>query len=243
MNYDDLFKQSGTEGLYGVYVGIVTDVEDPEDMGRVKVKFPWRDKDDDSHWARLATPMAGDEIGTYFLPDLDDRVLVAFAHGDIHEPFILGGLWTGQQPPQLPNDKENPKREIRSRAEHSITFDDKNRGDKPAGKIEIRSSKRNLENEGHKITISDEDDKIVIEDHNENKITMDDSGVTVESPESIQLKAEKNVEIEAGEDIDIDASGKLNLSSTKKTKIKSSQGMDIKSSMILNVKGKIIKLN
>ena len=61
--------------VHGVVVGVVTNNEDPDDMGRVKVKLPWLSDKEESNWARIATPMAGKERGVYFLPEVDDEVL------------------------------------------------------------------------------------------------------------------------------------------------------------------------
>src|ERR1700750_1699162 len=82
--------------LHGVVIGIVTNNQDPDGMHRVKVRFPWLNLDDESHWARVATPMAGDKRGAYFLPEPDDEVLVAFEHGSLEHPYVIGSLWNGK---------------------------------------------------------------------------------------------------------------------------------------------------
>ena len=64
--------------VYGVTVGVVTNNQDPDGLGRVKVRFPWLSDDDESFWARVVTPMAGNGRGLYLLPEVDDEVLVAF---------------------------------------------------------------------------------------------------------------------------------------------------------------------
>jgi len=86
--------------IYGVVVGIVTaNHGDPDGLGRVKVRFPWLAKDAESAWARIATLMAGNNRGSYFLPEVNDEVLVAFEHGDLRYPYILGALWNGKDKP------------------------------------------------------------------------------------------------------------------------------------------------
>ena len=88
----DLFQPTQeTEGdrLYGVVVGIVTNNQDPDGMGRVKVRFPWLSATEESWWARIAVPMAGKDRGAYFLPEVDDEVLVAFEHGEVRSPYLL----------------------------------------------------------------------------------------------------------------------------------------------------------
>ena len=88
--------------LYGVYTAIVTDVDDPEGMGRVRIRLPWTtDQDGDAYelWARVATLMAGNDRGTWFIPEPDDEVLIAFAAGDPRRPYVVGALWNGQDTP------------------------------------------------------------------------------------------------------------------------------------------------
>ncbi len=99
----------------GVVVAEVADNRDPRRRGRVKVRFRLR-SGERTGWARLAVPMAGDRIGTYFLPEVGDEVLVAFERGDPRRPYVLGSLWSaGARPPETNRDKRNDKRLIRSR--------------------------------------------------------------------------------------------------------------------------------
>ena len=117
--------------IYGVVIGIVTNNKDPDRLGRVKVRFPWLSASDESWWARVATTMAGKERGTYFLPEVDDEVLLAFEHGDVRFPYVLGALWNGEdRPPETNDDGKNNKRTIRSRSGHIIRLDDSDGGEK-----------------------------------------------------------------------------------------------------------------
>jgi phage protein D/phage baseplate assembly protein gpV len=119
------------ERFYGVLVGTVTDNNELLDrppqlpLGRVKVGFPGLSDKFTSGWAPCARPMAGHGTGFYALPAVGDQVLVAFEHGDIARPYVLGALWSSDQPPPTDNrDNLNSKRVLRSRAGHTITFDD-----------------------------------------------------------------------------------------------------------------------
>ncbi len=89
--------------FYGVAVGRVINVVDPMTLGRVQVQLPFIDSLDLSPWARVAVPMAGFGHGQYFIPNLMDEVLVAFEHGDINAPYIIGSLWNATAPPPLPS--------------------------------------------------------------------------------------------------------------------------------------------
>lgn len=99
-------EQSITEiksKFYGVTTGRVINPIDPMLLGRVQVQLPFIDSLDLSPWARVATPMAGIAHGTYFIPNLGDEVLVAFEHGDVNAPYIIGSLWSAFAPPPLPS--------------------------------------------------------------------------------------------------------------------------------------------
>ena len=247
MTHQDLVTEGDENSLYGVYNAVVADIEDPDDMGRVKVTFPWRDADDESVWARVTTPMAGKKMGAYFLPEKDDEVLVAFADGDIHEPYVIGSLWNGKQSPPLKNKKKNPKRQIKSRAGHTLTFDDKD--DK--GGVEITTSA------GQTVTIDDKNEKIEIEDKTGNTVTMSSDGVSVETDKklnlegkSINLKAKKGVTIKgqklqakAKAKAQIASKGQLALKSKGKVGLKAKGMLNVKTSGILKMKGSMIMLN
>lgn len=187
-----------TGALTGVAVAIVADNDDPKDLGRVKLRYPWLETSGASNWARIAVPMAGGDRGTYFLPEVGDEVLVAFDDGDIDHPYVLGALWNGEdEPPQDNANGENDVREIKSRSGHTVTFDDAD-GDE-AVRIETAG--------GHTVVMDDGDETITIEDTGSNEIEFDgasrsltissDASVTIEAP-SIEITSDGNLTIEAG---------------------------------------------
>ena len=110
-----------TQRMRGVVIGLVTDVEDPEGLGRIKVSFPWMSDSNESDWARVAAPLAGSELGFFFQPEVGDEALVAFELDDIRRPYILGYLWSGEnQPPETdPN-----IRMLQTVSGHKLIFDD-----------------------------------------------------------------------------------------------------------------------
>lgn len=131
MNVIELLAQSqgrdATVGkVYGAVVGVVTSVDDPDGLGRVKVSYPWLQDDAESPWARLVSFMAGNERGGVFRPEVDDEVLVVFEHGDMRRPYVIGALWNGQDamPEERGADADNDLRLIKSRSGHTIVFDD-----------------------------------------------------------------------------------------------------------------------
>lgn len=111
--------------VYGVSIGVVTNNQDPNGLGRVKVKLPWLSDTDESNWARVMTPMAGKDRGLYLLPEPGDEVLVMFDQGRVDHPFVIGALWNGEDTPPASNaDGENNLRVLKSRSGHTITLDD-----------------------------------------------------------------------------------------------------------------------
>ena len=95
---DDRFDELDRR-FYGCCVGIVTNNKDPEQMGRVRVRFPWLDSATESNWARCMQIMTGDGRGWWNIPEIEDEVLVAFEHGDVHFPYVIGHVWNGKDRP------------------------------------------------------------------------------------------------------------------------------------------------
>src|SRR5271165_2888626 len=152
--FDLLTVPSSTEPgrFYGVVVGVVTNNQDPDKMARVRIKFPWLSDDHESWWARIAVPMAGASRGAYFLPEVDDEVLVAFEHGDVRSPYVVGALWNKKDaPPTTNDDGKNNIRVIHSRSGHLVRLDDSD-GDE---KIEIIDKTG-----GNSITIKSSDNSV-----------------------------------------------------------------------------------
>lgn len=88
--------------MIGVQVGRVINLLDPLTLGRVQVQLPSIDALDLAPWARVAMPMASMLCGFYFIPQVGDQVLVAFEHGDLNAPYVIGSLWSAMAPPPQP---------------------------------------------------------------------------------------------------------------------------------------------
>ena len=122
----DKVEESLTSRVYGVVTAVVVSIDDPDGLGRVKVSFPWLEDDQESHWARVMTFMAGNDRGALFRPEVDDEVLVLFEHGDMRYPYVIGSLWNGKDSPpeERGSDADNHIRIIKSRSGHQIVLDD-----------------------------------------------------------------------------------------------------------------------
>lgn len=176
------------KALHGVYPATVTDNVDPDQAARVKVRLP------ETHmgqtgieaWARIATLMAGNNRGTWFIPDVGDEVLVAFEAGDVRFPFILGSLWSGADTPPANAGIGNNQKLLRSRNGLTIAFDDQDGRES----IVIATAA------GQAITLRDGPGSVVISDSNGNDVTLAPAGVTVSASSRVTLKATV-VEIDA----------------------------------------------
>ena len=185
--------------ILGVVAGVVTNNKDPDKLGRVKVRFPWLSDTDESWWARVASPMAGKDRGVYFLPEVDDEVLVLFEHGDPRFPYVIGALWNGSTPPFLTNDDgKNDKRVIRSRSGHTITLNDKD------GEETIEIVDKTGDNS---VVISSKDNKLTISASSDISITSANGKVSL-SGNGIELTSEADIKLKASSGMNLEASGK-----------------------------------
>ena len=198
MNISDFlhYPEPGTRRIYGVVVALVTNNQDPDGLARVKVKFPWLSDVDESAWARVATLMAGQQRGAYFLPEVDDEVLVAFEHGDVGSPYVIGALWNGPDTPPVTNDDgKNNVRMIKSRSGHVVKLNDE------AGKetIEIidQSQKNSIVISKNSITVTTDKD-----------ITLSASSGTIKlDAQNVEISASSAIKLKAGGTMDLEASG------------------------------------
>jgi len=116
--------RSGTEGgIFGVAVAQVIDNIDSLSLGRVQLSLPWLP--DFEPWARVAVLSAGSGRGTWFIPQVGDEVLVAFEHGDVRQPYVIGSLWNGTDSPPADSPTDSvARRIIKTPAGHEIELDD-----------------------------------------------------------------------------------------------------------------------
>lgn len=197
----------------GIVVGLVTNVNDPDGMGRVKVKFPWLDDTLESNWARLSGIGAGANRGIFWLPEVNDEVLVAFEHGNFDSPYVVGAVWNGtDKPPEAMSDAVK------------------------SGKTEVRTFKTRL---GHIIRLTDDASKKTIEiigASNKTSIKLDEvnSKITITSQGDIELAATQKLTLK-GAQVAIEGQSQVN--------VKSSGTGALEASGPLTVKGAVVNIN
>jgi uncharacterized protein involved in type VI secretion and phage assembly len=173
-----------------VVVGIVADLNDPEGLGRVRVRYPNYD-DSLSNWARLAAPMAGKQCGFRFVPEVGDEVLLGHEQGDKRRPYVLGALWSSpdKPPPDDGDPTANNWRVIVSRSGHIVKLDDT----AGAEKVEVTDRSGTL----HLVLDSAGGQVQVTADSGDVQVKAPSGAVTVEASR-LSLKATQDITIEAG---------------------------------------------
>src|SRR5580692_2622821 len=107
-----------------VMIGIVTDNRDPRGLGRVRVRLALGAEHDATAWAPVVMPGAGARCGWFLLPDVEDEVVVAFEHGCVDRPIVIGALWNGKDPPPELGGAPGQQVALVSRTGHRVVLDD-----------------------------------------------------------------------------------------------------------------------
>lgn len=196
--------------LAGVCPAVVTNINDPDRLGRVKVKLLNLDLPDyETDFIRVMTPMSGAGWGMLFFPNVGDEVLVAFCGGDISRAYVLGSLWNKNFKTPAEIKENNPIRMIQTKAGHKLVFDDSDGGEN--------------------ITVQTKNELLVKLDDEKSCITIRDKGgknlVKIDSQNgTITIQADQKVNISAGSTkIIMESGGSLSVSSDSSAKIKSSK--------------------
>lgn len=211
-------------------IGKVTNNQDPDGLGRVRVKFPTLTENHESQWARVVAIGAGNSRGFDCLPEINDEVLVGFEHGDIHRPFVIGGLWNGVDPTPEPVANSVTSsgvrlRTFKTRTGHELQFVEEDKG---ASKKGIRLTSVY----GHQIYLDDSSQQIEIHTKNGHKVVLDDRNkkIAIDSAGGHQYVMN-------------DMSRSISMTSTGSVSIKAKTTLDLEASGIVTVKGSLIRLN
>jgi len=186
--HDLLVETRTAHGLggrwYGAYPALVSDIKDPDGQGRIKITLPWAPDTGSGQyevWARMSTFMAGNNRGSWFIPDVNDEVLAMFEAGDPRRPYVVGGLWNGSDAPpeSMDGSGQNNHKVLRSRNGVKITLDD-NQGQEQFI-VETPG--------GQKITLKDGPGSVVVEDSNGNSVKLESAGITVTASAKVTVNA------------------------------------------------------
>ena len=211
----------------GPVLGVVTNNDDPDDEGKVKVQIPSLEDSAESTWARVVAPGAGDNRGFLSLPQVSDEVLVVFENDDINRPLVLGGLWSQQNTIPTP-----PSECIES------------------GTVKMRQL---VTGTGVKIEIDDNNNSVLITNPDEQYsilISENDSKIEIKSGGDVKIQSQQKTVIEAQGDVEINATGNLkmqgqqvDITANASAKIKASASMNVEASGNTVIKGAIVQIN
>jgi uncharacterized protein involved in type VI secretion and phage assembly len=209
--------QAGGNGggpkMIGVVIAIVTNNDDPDKLGRVKLNFPWLADGYESDWARISQLGAGPNAGAVFIPEVNDEVLVAFEHGDVRRPYVIGGLYNGKDKPKV--------------------------GD---GLISQGKVKRNgfVSRKGHSFVFFEDSGKsgiALITSDKKVRIAMKETG------SEIHIYCDGKVTIESGGDMKLSSKAGLDIEASGQMQIKGGTGVKLDGGPTTEIKGQMIKLN
>jgi uncharacterized protein involved in type VI secretion and phage assembly len=212
--FEQLQRVPGQAGRFGVEIAEVTNVQDPDKLGRVKVRFPRLPNGPESDWARVAQPAAGAGRGFYWIPEVNDEVLVAFELGNANRPFVIGALWNGvDKPMSAAYNDQNTTRMIQTKSGHQIVLEDKPGEEKIV--IADKSGKRTLtfDVKNKKFVIqADEGD---VEIHAKEKLVLSCKELEIRTDQSAKVAVGQNLDIKVDSNASVEASSKLKLKASR----------------------------
>ena len=167
---------------------VVTDNNDPEKLGRVKVRFFWQTTQD-SPWLRIihahgGKTDGGNQHGFYFIPEIGDEVMVGFESNNPDKPFVFGSVYHKNSKPDHWHHTDNNIKSIRTRNGNQIILIDDD------GKEEIRILNKDDASPTNEISLSL---------NNNGKITIKSVGDLEFSAENIKISANTDLTVESGQ--------------------------------------------
>ena len=181
-------------GVCGLQVGKVTQLEkDPDGKNRIKVFLPIISNDEQGFWARVATLDAGNDRGSFFLPEIGDEVIVGFINDDPRDAIVLGMMNSSSKPAPLTAADANNEKGFVTRSKMKMIFND----DKKSYTLETPI--------GKSFTIDEDAGIMKMEDEFGNKIVMDKDGITMEAAKDIKMKAGADIKAESGSNTEVQA--------------------------------------
>ncbi|HYD10151.1 MAG TPA: phage baseplate assembly protein V, partial [Acidimicrobiales bacterium] len=229
-------------GNLGLVPAVVTNIEDPDKAGRVKVKFPTL-TNLESGWARVVSLGAGNGRGFHMMPEVSDEVLVGFEQGDQRYPVVLGGLWSKKnKPPTTTNDKAVKQRLIKTRLGHIIQIDEGDSDDKKAVSITLADKKTKILLAQDKVELESNSGKPISVKTGSHKMEIDGSGNITLKGAKISLQATGDIELK-GANVKVTANAGVDIKGNAQVKLNGAAGVNVETSAIAVVKGSMVKIN
>ncbi|WP_419241269.1 type VI secretion system tip protein VgrG [Cardinium endosymbiont of Nabis limbatus] len=228
--------------MHGLQLGIVKQItQDPQKHNRILVHLPLvQDKPKEGIWCRLASFYATQAAGAFFIPELEDEVVVGFINDDIRFPIILGSLHSSKHAAPKTVDPKNLFKSFVSKEKLELNFHD----DKEGPEIIIKTPKGGL------IQISDKKKSIELVDQNGNKVVLSNDGINLTSSKDINLSARASITIKSGKDVVINGTQNINLKSmninaqaSMKAILSGNASTEVKSGMATIIKGTTVLIN
>jgi phage protein D len=238
--------------INGLVFGVVTNNNDPDKLGRVKVTLPWLSPSFETDWARVVQFGSGRKTGAIFLPEVGDEVVVGFEFNDARRPIVFGGVPNSQTKFDLGGAAVKQqgmtgmvvKRGFVTPAGNRLVFDDELVPPPAEAPAPLTSA----------MTLGTKDDKLMVK-IDQVKGTMD--LICAPSPPVSQTPGGKvtiksdgpssTLDIECGQagtvNIKVGAGGQMNIDGGTTLNLKAQATIKIESTGMVEVSGKPIKLN
>ncbi|BAU86984.1 rhs element vgr protein [Streptomyces laurentii] len=247
-------RAQGGGGGGGLVNATVTDTQDPEGSGRVKVSFPWLSDEYASDWARTAQA-AGTGGGEPYIPEVGDEVVVGFEQGRLDRPYVLGGLYNGQDRPSGggqvdPTSGSVDRRAFASKGGHKLELLDAAGG---AQGVKLRTGDGkltiDLDQSGTTVTIAS-DGAVKISAKEKVSITAS-GGVSVDAErgalelrgDSVTLTARQGVKVDGGQGaVRLATGGAVDVQGASVT-VDGTQRTELKGGTTLSVNAPLVKIN
>ena len=230
--------------VWGPQTAKVDEVKNPEQAGahaEVKVLFPW-DQNQVSCWARVAQLYAGNQWGSFFVPDVGQEVLVEYVNGDPDRPYVVGAVYNKENPIP-PYTKWQSGIKTRSDEYNELRFDDNPGAEEvyfQAGKdhnflVQNDETGEIGNDQSHKIG---NNQTLEVGVNQEVSIGQDQS---IDVGANVQYEAGQSISIKAGTTIDIEAGAKLTLKVGGSKIEMTPAGVTIESTLV-DVKGTVVNV-
>lgn len=229
-NIPDIPAAGLLPGIHGLQIGKVVQLEsDPDGEHRILVRLPIIDNSARGIWARMASLDAGNNRGAFFRPEIDDEVIVGFVNDDPRDAIVLGMLHSSAKPAPIIAEDVNHEKGFVTRSDMRVIFNDDTKT------ITISTPA------GNSIKLDEKGTSITITDQNSNTIKMEPSGITIDSPKDIAVKAGGKIDLSATSGLTMKAA-QMTLSAQSAMEVKGAT-VKVEGSGLAEIKGSMVMIN